>query len=81
MARIYFDPPRTLSYRSGAFFVRRRFGELLDPFLGSSRPRSTWLARSRESTIWCQPGGFHERHLASSQLLPDPEVDARYLLS
>jgi AhpD family alkylhydroperoxidase len=32
MARISLDPPRTLSYRIGAWFLRRRFGEVLEPF-------------------------------------------------
>jgi AhpD family alkylhydroperoxidase len=32
MARISLDPPRTLSYRIGEWFLRRRFGEVLDPF-------------------------------------------------
>ena len=32
MARISLDPPRTLSYRIGARFLRRQFGEVLDPF-------------------------------------------------
>jgi hypothetical protein len=32
MARISLDPPRTLSYRIGSWFIRRQFGELLDPF-------------------------------------------------
>lgn len=32
MARISLDPPRTLSYRIGGWFIRRQFGEVLDPF-------------------------------------------------
>ena len=32
MVRISLDPPRTLSFRIGAWFLRRRFGEVLDPF-------------------------------------------------
>ncbi len=32
MARISLDPPRTVSYRIGGWFIRRRFGEMLDPF-------------------------------------------------
>ncbi len=32
MARISLDPPRTLSYRIGLWFLRRRFGEVLEPF-------------------------------------------------
>jgi alkylhydroperoxidase family enzyme len=32
MARISLDPPRTISYRIGGWFLRRRFGEVLDPF-------------------------------------------------
>ena len=32
MARISLDPPRTLSYRIGGWFLRRRFGEVLEPF-------------------------------------------------
>ena len=31
MARISLDPPRTLSYRLGARFSRRRYGTVLDP--------------------------------------------------
>ena len=32
MARISLDPPATLSYRMGRWFLRRQFGEVLDPF-------------------------------------------------
>jgi alkylhydroperoxidase family enzyme len=32
MARISLDPPRTVSYRIGEWFLRRRFGEVLKPF-------------------------------------------------
>jgi AhpD family alkylhydroperoxidase len=32
MARISLDPPPTLSYRIGGWFLRRRFGEVLEPF-------------------------------------------------
>ncbi len=32
MARISLNPPRTLSYRIGEWFLRRRFGEVLDPY-------------------------------------------------
>src|SRR5262249_35129613 len=32
MARISLDPPVTLSYRIGGWFLRRQFGEVLDPF-------------------------------------------------
>jgi AhpD family alkylhydroperoxidase len=32
MARISLDPPPTLSYRIGAWFLRRRFGEALDSY-------------------------------------------------
>jgi len=32
MARISLNPPRTMSYRIGEWFLRRRFGEVLDPF-------------------------------------------------
>jgi AhpD family alkylhydroperoxidase len=32
MARISLDPPRTLLYRIGGWFLRRRFGEVLEPF-------------------------------------------------
>lgn len=31
MARISLDPPRTLSYRLGTLFSRRRYGTVLDP--------------------------------------------------
>jgi alkylhydroperoxidase family enzyme len=32
MARISLEPPRTLSYRIGEWFLRRQFGEVLDPY-------------------------------------------------
>lgn len=32
MARLSLDPPATLSYRIGRWFLRRLFGEVLDPF-------------------------------------------------
>ena len=32
MARISLDPPRTLSYRIGVWFMRRQCSALLDPF-------------------------------------------------
>jgi AhpD family alkylhydroperoxidase len=32
MARISLDPPRMLSYRIGGWFLRRRFGAVLDPY-------------------------------------------------
>ncbi len=32
MARISLDPPRTLSYRIAEWFIRRLFGEMLEPF-------------------------------------------------
>jgi alkylhydroperoxidase family enzyme len=32
MARISLDPPRTVSYRIGGWFLSRRFGEVLEPF-------------------------------------------------
>lgn len=32
MARISLDPPQTLSYRIAQFFIRRNFGDMLDPF-------------------------------------------------
>ena len=32
MARISLDPPETLPYRIGRWFLRRRFGEVLDPY-------------------------------------------------
>jgi alkylhydroperoxidase family enzyme len=32
VARISLDPPPTLSYRIAQFFIRRRFGDMLDPF-------------------------------------------------
>ncbi|HYV01280.1 MAG TPA: carboxymuconolactone decarboxylase family protein [Actinomycetota bacterium] len=36
MARISLDPPRTMSYRIGGWFLERRFGEVLDPFRAQS---------------------------------------------
>ncbi len=40
MARISLDPPRTLSYRIGEWFIRRQFGAVLDPFrvMGHNMP-------------------------------------------
>jgi AhpD family alkylhydroperoxidase len=32
MARISLDPPPSLSYRVGSWFLRRRFGEVLEPY-------------------------------------------------
>jgi alkylhydroperoxidase family enzyme len=32
MARISLDPPQSFAYRIGQWFLRRRFGEVLDPF-------------------------------------------------
>ena len=32
MPRISLDPPRTLSYRIAEWFIRRNFGDVLDPF-------------------------------------------------
>lgn len=32
MARISLDPPGSVSYRIGGWFLRRRFGEVLEPF-------------------------------------------------
>jgi AhpD family alkylhydroperoxidase len=32
MARISLDPPRTMSYRIAGWFLRKRFGAVLDPF-------------------------------------------------
>jgi alkylhydroperoxidase family enzyme len=32
MARISLNPPRTVSYRIGGWFLRRQFGDVLDPF-------------------------------------------------
>src|SRR5262249_21010658 len=32
VARISLDPPRTVSYRIGGWFLRRQFGEVLDPY-------------------------------------------------
>lgn len=36
MARISLDPPRSLSYRFGTWFQRRRFGEVLEPYQAMS---------------------------------------------
>src|SRR5262249_32802627 len=36
MARISLNPPPTLSYRIGEWFLRRQFGEVLDPFRAMS---------------------------------------------
>ncbi len=40
MARISLNPPRTMSYRIAEWFIRRSFGEVLDPFraMGHNMP-------------------------------------------
>jgi AhpD family alkylhydroperoxidase len=44
VARISLDPPKTLSYRIGARFARRRYGVMLDP--GAAIGHNMKLARS-----------------------------------
>ena len=40
MARISLNPPRTVSYRIAEWFIRRHFGDMLDPFraMGHNMP-------------------------------------------
>ena len=40
MERISLDPPQTFSYQIGAWFIRRRFGEVLAPFRAQSHNMS-----------------------------------------
>ena len=44
MARISLDPPKTLSYRIGARFARRRYGVMLDP--GAAMAHNMKVGRS-----------------------------------
>jgi AhpD family alkylhydroperoxidase len=44
MARISLDPPKTLSYRIGARFARRRYGVMLDP--GAALAHNMTVGRS-----------------------------------
>jgi alkylhydroperoxidase family enzyme len=44
MARISLDPPRTLSYRLGARFSRRRYGTVLDPLAAMGHNTRVGLA-------------------------------------
>lgn len=44
MARISLDPPRTLSYRLGAWFSRRRYGTVLDPLAAMGHNTQVGLA-------------------------------------
>jgi alkylhydroperoxidase family enzyme len=44
MARISLDPPRTLSYRLGARFSRRRYGTVLDPLAAMGHNTQVGLA-------------------------------------
>jgi alkylhydroperoxidase family enzyme len=44
MARISLDPPRTLSYRLGARFSRRRYGAVLDPLAAMGHNTRVGLA-------------------------------------
>jgi alkylhydroperoxidase family enzyme len=44
MARISLDPPRTLSYRLGARFSRRRYGIVLDPLAAVGHNTQVGLA-------------------------------------
>lgn len=44
MARISLDPPRTLSYRLGTWFSRRRYGAVLDPLAAVGHHPSVGLA-------------------------------------
>jgi AhpD family alkylhydroperoxidase len=51
MARISLDPPRTMSYRIGEWFLRRRFGEVLDPYCaqGHNMPVAQAFGRLEQS--------------------------------
>ena len=50
MARISLDPPRTLSYRIGGWFLRRKFGDDLEPFraMGHNMPVAQALGNKLE---------------------------------
>ncbi len=55
MARISLDPPRTLSYRIGEWFIRRQFGAVLDPFraMGHNMPVAQAYGKLEQSaTRW-----------------------------
>ncbi len=55
MARVSLDPPRTVSYRIGGWFIRRRFGEMLDPFraMGHNMPVAQAFGKLEQSaTRW-----------------------------
>ena len=47
MARISLDPPRTVAYRLGEWFLRRRFGAALDPYraMGHNMPVAMAIAK------------------------------------
>jgi alkylhydroperoxidase family enzyme len=53
MARISLDPPRTLPYRIGEWFLRRRFGEVLDPYRaqGHNMPVAQALGNLEQSAV------------------------------
>jgi hypothetical protein len=44
MARISLDPPQTLAYRIGTWFIRRRYGTMLDP--GAAVAHNSPVART-----------------------------------
>ena len=52
MARVSLDPPQTLGYRIARFFVRRQFGEVLDPFraMGHNMPVAQAMGKLEQST-------------------------------
>lgn len=55
MARISLNPPRTLSYRIAEWFIRRKFGEMLDPFraMGHNMPVARAYSQLEQSaTRW-----------------------------
>ena len=53
MSRISLDPPRTWSYRIGEWFLKRRFGQVLDPFRaqGHNMPVATAFAKLEQGAV------------------------------
>jgi alkylhydroperoxidase family enzyme len=66
MARISLDPPRTLSYRIGAWFVRRQFGAVLDPYRagGHNMPVAQAFGKLERSAAKWSKLDLKIRHLA-----------------
>jgi alkylhydroperoxidase family enzyme len=66
MARISLDPPPTFSYRIGRWFLRRRFGEVLDPFRAQAHnmPVAQAFGRLEQSAAKGNKLGLQIRDLA-----------------